>query len=332
MTDIIWQPSQEHIRQSNVRRFMDKYGIRSYEELVKRSTDDTEWFWDAALKDLGIDWFKPYEKTLDASQGYAWAKWFVGGKLNIAHNCLDRYANSSRRSKIVCHWEGENSEIRRITYEQLSVEVNKLANGLKKLGVRKGDTVGIYMPMVPETSTAFFACLKIGAICVPLFSGFAASALASRLSDAEARILLTVDGFLRRGNKIRAKREADNAVDSVKSIEHVVVYKRLGVEVAWVDGRDVWWHELIRNQSDASTAEWMDSEDPAMILYTSGTSGKPKGAVHTHAGALAQCAKELCYNLDVKDEDTFFWLTDFGWMMGPWMIIGVQSLGGSYLL
>jgi len=332
MKNIIWKPTGDYKTKSNITRFMQKHDIKDYDELIKRSTEDTEWFWDAALKDLGVEWYEPYTKVLDDSDGFAWAKWFVGGKMNIVHNCLDRHAKGPRRDKLAIIWEGDDGEVRNVSYGQLYEEVNRLANALKSLGIKKGDSIGIYMPMVPEIVTVLLGCLKIGAVAIPVFSGFGPAALASRLEDAEAKLLFTADGSSRRGKPIEIKKEADKAVAMAGAVKNVIVLDRMGLDAPWTDGRDIWWHDIVPNQSAECETEKLDAEDRSLIIYTSGTTGKPKGTVHTHAGALAQMAKELGYYFDVKDEDIFFWLTDIGWMMGPWEIIGVQNFGGTYLI
>ncbi|MBU3897264.1 MAG: acetate--CoA ligase [Nanoarchaeota archaeon] len=330
--DIVWKPYGKYIEEANIKRFMDKHGIKDYDDLIKRSIDDIEWFWDAAMKDLNIEWYKPYTKVLDDSAGIEWTKWFIGGKLNIIHNCLDRHAEGSKKNNIACIWEDEKGDSKKLTYLELYKETNKLANALRNIGVGKGDTVGIYMPMVPEIVAGFLAILKIGAIAVPIFSGFGSIALASRLEIAGVKVLLTADGTYRRGKTIQIKKEADGGLDKVPSLEHVIVYKRTGADVPWTEGRDIWWHDFVKDQSDECKTEVMDSEDNCMILFSSGTTGKPKGTVHTHGGSQSQLAKELGYAFDVKENDVFFWLTDIGWMMGPWMIIGVQTFGGAIFI
>jgi len=332
MEDVVWTPSKEYLENANIIRFMKKHHIKDYDELITRSTDDIDWFWDAVMKDLNIEWYQPYEKVFDDSKGIQWTKWFVGGKLNIVHNCLDRHVTNGKKNNIALIWENETGDTTRLTYKELFVEVNKCANGLKELGVKKGDRVGIYMPMVPEIVIGFLAVMKIGAISIPIFSGFGGHALASRLDVAGATVLLTADGSMRRGKTVEIKKEADKALDTVSSLQHVVVLKRYDMEVPWTSGRDVWWDDLIDQQSDRCESEKMDSEDYAMIIFSSGTTGKPKGTVHTHGGALAQISKELGYYFDVKEDDVFFWLTDIGWMMGPWMIIGVGTFGGSIVI
>ncbi len=332
MKEIVWKPTDEYVKKANITRFMKKHDIKSYDKLIKRSTDNLEWFWDAVMKDLNVHWFEPYKKVLDTSKGIQWAKWFIGGKTNIVYNCVDRHAESERKENIAILWEDESGNTRKITYETLHTEINKLANALKKMGVKKGDRVGIYMPMVPEIVVGFLAVIKIGAISVPIFSGFGAHAVASRLTIAGANVLLTADGSIRRGKTVEIKKEIEKTVDQISSLKHVVVYKHVGIDVPWNDSRDLWWQDIVSLESDECDSEWMDSEDYAMIIFSSGTTGTSKGTVHTHGGALAQIVKELGYYFDVKEDDVFFWLTDIGWMMGPWMIIGVQSLGSTVVI
>jgi len=331
MSKVIWEPYGDYLEKSNIARFMKKHGIKTYEELVERSTSDTTWFWDAALEDLGVEWYTKYEKTQDQSGGFPWTKWFVGGKINIVHNCIDRHLEKYG-DKTVIIAEKDVGESRKVTYSELNDMVCRAANGLKALGVGKGDYVGIYMPMAPEIVAAFFACLKIGAITIPVFSGFGPTALATRLEDAKAKVLFTADGTARRGKKVAIKNEADKALELAPSIQKSIVLKHADIDVPWNDDKDIWWHDFIGEQSPECETEVLDAEDEAIIIYTSGTTGKPKGTVHTHAGALAQVAKELGYNFDVKPESTFFWVTDIGWMMGPWEMIGVQFHGGTYVL
>ena len=332
MSGIVWKPTDEYVEKANITRFMKKHNIKDYDELIKKSTDDIAWFWDAALKDLNIEWYKPYEKVYDDSKGSQLTKWFTGGKLNIVHNCLDRYAKSDKKDNIAIIWENENGDVRKLTYEELYKEVNKFSNALKELGVKKGDRVGIYAPMVPEIVVAFLGTMKIGAISIPIFSGFGGYALAQRLDIAGAKVLITADGATRRGKTVEIKKEVDKAIDTVSSMEHVIVYKRFDIEISMKENRDIWWDDIVSKQFDQCETEHMDSEDNAMIIFSSGTTGRPKGTVHTHGGSLAQIAKELGYYFDVKENDIFFWLTDIGWMMGPWMIIGVQHFGGAIVI
>jgi acetyl-CoA synthetase len=330
--DYIWHPPKELVENSNVKKFMDKQQIAGYKDLVKRSTEDIEWFWKAAVGELKVEWFEKYSRILDTSEGIQWAKWFIGGKLNVTYNCLDRHANSRRRDKVAFFWVGENGEEKEYSYRSLHAEVNKFANALKGLSVKKRDTVALYLPMLPETIIALFATLKLGAVAVPIFSGFSPAAVATRLEDAEAKVLVTADGYSRRGKVVKLKEMADEAAKTSGNVEKVVVCKRMGIQVPFTRGRDVWWHELVSEQSTECESERMDAEAPALLLYTSGTTAKPKGTVISHAGALLQSSKEIHFNLDLKEDDVFFWITDIGWMMGPWQIIGVQHLGGTHLI
>src|SRR5688572_4182214 len=291
MSDFLWAPRPEAVAAANITRFMKAHRIATLPDLHRRSVADVEWFWDAALKDLGVEWYQPYRQVLDKSKGMEWASWFLDGKLNVVHNCIDRHVEKLG-AKAALIWEGDDGGSRTVTYSQLDGMIQRLAAWMRRQGVKPGDAVGIYMPMVPEIVAAFFACLKIGAVVVPVFSAFAAPALAVRLADAEAKILFTADGVSRRGKKSPLKPEADAAVSQVPSIRRVVVFERLGIDVPMTPGRDIKWSEI---KDASSPTERLDAEAPSMILYTSGTTGKPKGTVHTHAGALAQMAKELGY-------------------------------------
>jgi acetyl-CoA synthetase len=222
--------------------------------------------------------------------------------------------------------------VQRFTYQQLQERINRLAAGLASLGIQKGDRVGIYLPMHPDMVVSFLACLKIGAIVIPVFSGFGPEPLTVRLKNAEAKLLITADGGLRRGKEVPIKPVADQAVSEVPSIKHVLVIKRLFKDVPFQTGRDIWFEDLLKQEAPAVPTASLDSEARSMIIYTSGTTGEPKGTVHTHAGCLAQMTKEVGYYFDTKPNDVFFWLTDIGWMMGPWEMIGTLSLGASFLI
>ncbi len=328
----IWEPSQEFIERTNVFRFMERLGFTSREEFLRFSRDNPEKFYDELVKEMGIEWAEPYTGVLDTSQGVEWARWFVSGKLNIAWNCLDRHARSRAAWRPAIVWEGENGSNRTLTFAELHAEASRLAHGLESLGIRKGDRVALYMPMVPEVVVILYACFKLGVIAVPIFSGFGPSAVATRLEDSGARVLFTADFLERRGKLLPLKEKADRACQSPVSIEKVIVLRYKGGEVPWNSARDVWWHDLVENQPVERESLPLDSEDRALILYTSGTTGKPKGAVHTHAGALVQTAKEIYLGFDHQPSDVFFWLSDIGWMMGPWTIIGNHLFGGTIFL
>jgi len=331
MSEIIWRPYGEYLNKSNIRRFMDKHNIKSYEELIKRSNSDIEWFWDACLKDLGVEWYEPYTRVMDSSRGFPWTRWFIGGKINIAHNCLDRHIRDGKGGKLALIWEGDDGSVRKLSYQDIYENSNQLANALKELGLKKGDTAGIYLPMCPEIVIVMFACFKLGVAVIPVFSGFGYMALATRLEDAEAKVLFTADGGLRRGKESLTKPEVDKALEQVPTIKKVIVFQRLGAKVQMKQGRDIFWQDFVKGKSKEFETERLDAEDYSLIIYTSGTTGRPKGTVHTQAGALAQMAKEVGYYFDTKPEDNFFWFTDIGWMMGPWEVIGVQFFGGTYL-
>jgi acetyl-CoA synthetase len=329
--EIVWRPTPEYVERSRLKLFMNRHGIASVDELMQRSTAEIEWFWDSVLKDLGIEFFHPYAKILDMSNGIEWTRWCVDGEMNIAHNCLEKWLGTPTANRVAIRWEGEEGKRRNVFYGELCREVNRLANGLRELGIQKGDVVGVYMPMVPEIAVALFAVVKIGAIALPLFSGFGADALSTRLADSEAKAIFTCDGFYRRGQTVHMKLVADRAIERVASIRHAIILRRLNLETAWVAGRDRWWHEVTAGQSDDAETEHTAAEDPLMIIYTSGTTGRPKGAVHTHCGFPVKAAQDMAHGLDVRESDTLYWVTDMGWMMGPWEVFGTTLLGASML-
>jgi acetyl-CoA synthetase len=331
--EVVCRPSAEHIERSRLMKFMRRFGINDLAELQRKSVENPSWFWEAVLEDIGWEWKKRPSKILDTSAGLAWSKWFVDGRVNYTTNALDRHVRGNERNKLALIWEGEDGKVRRLTYRETLEEVNRLANGLRSLGVGKGDRVGIFMPLTPEVGIASLACSRIGAIYTPIFSGYAASAVASRLQDSEAKVLITADGFYRRGNVIAMKETADQAVRESPSVEHVIVYSRLGRDDApWTDGRDIWWHELLAAQSRVCEPEDTAADDPMMIIYTSGTTGKPKGAVHTHTGFPLKAAQDMSQCFDVQGDDLVFWFTDMGWMMGPWLFCGSLILGATAFL
>jgi acetyl-CoA synthetase len=336
VSDFVWEPTPEYIESANVTRFMRRHDIDDFHELVRRSQDDIEWFWDAVVQDLGIEFFEPYQQILDDSKGPQWPKWFVGGRINLVHNCVDRHAASAEASqRHALLWEGEDGAIRDLDYAELAAEVARAANGLEALGVSEGDAVGVYMPMVPEAVIAMYACAKMGAIYLPIFSGFGAPAIATRLNDAQAKVLITADGFYRRGQKVAMKTNADDAVGQSPSVEHVVVFERFGDHADFdcpMGARDVTWHDAFGNQSPHRPSAELDPEAPFMIAYTSGTTGTPKGSVHVHGGFLIKIAQEVAYQLDVTPRDLLYWVTDMGWIMGPLEIVGGHAAGACVLM
>ncbi|BAA80340.2 acetyl-coenzyme A synthetase [Aeropyrum pernix K1] len=335
----IWYPPRDIVDQSNVKLFMDKHGFKSYEELVRRSSEDLKWFWGNLPEWLGVEWFREPKAVVDLSRGVEWAQWYRGGLLNAAYNVVDRIVKMGYGHREAFTWVGEDGEVRRYTYLQLKDEVDRMAKLLSQdYGLGVGDVVAIYAPMMPESIAAMLAAMKVGAVASPIFSGFAPPAVAERLKLGEARVLVTVDGYLRRGRRIALKEQADQAVKLAGgAVEHVIVVRRLGIDVPWVEGRDEWYDRAIAGKAGSAEPEELDPEHPALLLFTSGTTGRPKGAVISHAGAILQPGKEHYFNLDIHPawrggEDRLWWITDIGWMMGPWQVLGSQLLGASHLM
>ena len=329
---IAWRPKSDDIERSRLRTFMRRHGLADYPALLARSTRELDWFWNAVIADLDIQFYEPYERVIDASAGLPWTRWCVGGRMNIVHNCLDKWIGTPTEHQAALHWEGEEGVSRTMSYGELWREVNRAANGLRALGVAPGDRVALFMPMSPELVVAFFATLKIGAIVLPLFSGYGADAVATRLRDAEARVLVVADGFWRRGQRVMMKSVADEAVASSPSIVQVIVVPRLGVEVPWKADRDRRWRDVIDGQPERFDTERTGADDPLMIIYTSGTTGRPKGALHTHCGFPIKAAQDMAHCFDVNTGETMYWVSDMGWMMGPWEVFGMTLLGGTMLL
>jgi acetyl-CoA synthetase len=298
------------------------------------AADDEAW-WASQAKDL--DWIRPWDRVLDWQPPRS--KWFLGGQLNVSQNCLDRHIATARRNKAAIVWEGEPGDRRTLTYWDLYCEVRKFANVLKQLGVKKGDRVGIYLPMIPEAAIAMLACARIGAIHSVVFGGFSPDSLRDRMNDAEARVVITADGGYRRGQVIPLKRNTDKAVEEVPSVEHVIVVQRrpggLGDEsfADMKEGRDHWWHRLMQHASLDCEPEPMDSEDVLFILYTSGTTGKPKGIVHTTGGYLTGVTSTTKYVFDLREDDVFWCTADIGWVTGhSYVVYGPLANGATCVM
>jgi acetyl-CoA synthetase len=303
--------------------------IQDYEALYKHAQDDPESFWASMAQEL--DWSKPWEKVLEWDPPFA--KWFIGGRTNIAHNCLDRHLTTARKNKAAIIWEGEPGDERILTYQALHREVCKFANVLKQIGVKTGDRVAIYMPMVPELPIAMLACARIGATHSVVFGGFSADALRDRINDAQAKVVVTADGGYRRGGEIPLKPAVDEAIQQTPSIEHVIVYRRTGSQVHMEPGRDHWWHELMANASEECPAEALDAEHPLYILYTSGTTGRPKGIVHTTGGYMLGTYLTAKWVFDLKEEDTYWCTADIGWVTGhSYIVYGPLANGATSLM
>jgi acetyl-CoA synthetase len=295
-------------------------------QIYERAAKDLEGFWADQAKTL--TWRKPFSKVLDWEAPYA--KWFVGGELNISENCLDRHVQAGKGTKVAFHWEGEPGDIRTITYQDLLDETQRAANALKALGVKKGDRVAIYMPMIPELPAAMLACARIGAPFTVVFGGFSAEALSGRINDSEAKVLITADGGYRKGGIVPLKKNADDALAQTKTIEKVLVVKRTKQDVPWTEGRDVWWHDLVATQKADCPAESLDSEHMLYLLYTSGTTAKPKGIVHTTAGYLTGVATTHKLVFDIKDDDIYWCAADIGWVTGhSYIVFGPLANGAT---
>jgi acetyl-CoA synthetase len=316
---VIWVPPREFVERTNVWRLMRKLGLSEREAFLRFSREEPERFWDQLLTEMGVECFEPYRQVRDLSRGPEWTQWFVGGKINLAHNCLDRWATSGRAA---CIWENESGETRTLTFGELRDEANRVANGLAALGLEAGDQAALAMPMVPEVLSILYGCFKLGLTVVPIFAGFGAGAIATRVEDSGARVLFTADHLIRRGKLLPL-------VEKVPAgVEHVIVLRYMGGD----SGQHLSWDEFIAGRSPEAVTSVLDSETRALLLYTSGTTGRPKGTIHTHGGVLAQTGKEIWLGFDHQPDDRFFWLSDIGWMMGPWSILGNHLFGGTISL
>jgi acetyl-CoA synthetase len=330
--EIAWRPSHEDIERAHLTQFMRQNNLHGFQELMQRSTLDIAWFTDAVLKYLDVRFSRPYSKVVDLTRGPAWPSWCVDGQLNIVSNCLDKYIGTRVEKQTALIWEGEEGQVRTLTYGELFKKVNQVANGLRSLGLGKGDAIGLFMPMIPENVIALLAIARIGGIILPLFSGFGAGAIASRLSDGAAKAVFTTDGASRRGKKISMKLIVDQALPNIPSLKHIIVFNRVDIPYEIHPGVDHRWEDLISNQSGDSPAEITDAEDVLMVIHTSGTTGRPKGAVHTHCGFPVKAAQDMAFGIDVHPGDILYWMTDMGWMMGPWLVFGTLLLGSTMFL
>jgi len=292
---------------------MAAHGIATIGELRRRSVADTVWFWDAALGDMGVEWFRRYSRVRDDSGGFPFTRWFVGGRVNVTHNCVDRHVRDGHGHETALLYEadsGRERDARRVTFGELADKVDRCASALRSIGVGRGDSVGIYAPMQVATVVALFAAMKIGARAVPIFCGYGEEALRERLASCEAKVLFAAASLVRRGKATDSGSLASAAAAGVPSVQRVV----------WTDTGD--WESFLARGRPGLPCEPTEAEDPCLILYTSGTTGQPKGTVHTHGGCLAQMGKEIRYAFDARPGEPFFWMTDIGWMMGPWEVIG----------
>ena len=299
---------------------MERLGFRDREAFLRFSREEPERFWDELMREMNVEWFEPYEKVVETSRGPEWSRWFLGGRLNLAHNCLDRWAGAGR---VACLWEGEDGARRSVTFAEVRDEANRVANGLQSLGLKPGDRVALCLPMVPEILSILYGCFKAGLTVVPIFAGFGSGAIVTRLEDSGARVVFTADHLERRGKRLPLAEKIPPIA------EHTVVLPYKSAEGA---AGNLAWADFLKGQAAEAPTAALESEARAFILYTSGTTGKPKGAVHTHAGCLAQTGKEIWLAFDHRPADRFFWLSDIGWMMGPWTILGNHLFGGTIVL
>jgi acetyl-CoA synthetase len=319
----IFPPPAKFAEQAHIK------GFAEYEEIYNKAAADPEAFWASAAENL--HWFVKWDTTLKWEEPHA--EWFVGGKINAAYNCVDRHLETFRKNKAAIIWEGEPGETRTLTYQQLHHQVCKFANVLKKSGVKTGDRVALYMPLVPELAIAMLACARLGATHTVIFGGFSADAIRDRVNDCGCKLIVTADGGYRRGSEIKLKETVDQAVEQTPSVENVIVYQRTGSKINMRIGRDYWWHELMETVSDDCPVEELDSEHPLFILYTSGTTGKPKGILHTTGGYLTGTYLTSKWIFDLKEEDTYWCTADIGWVTGhSYVVYGPMANGATVFM
>ncbi|MDQ3711870.1 MAG: acetate--CoA ligase, partial [Acidobacteriota bacterium] len=319
----IFPSPPEFAEQAHIKSFVE------YEEIYNKAAEDPEAFWASVAESL--HWFKKWDKVLEWNEPHA--EWFIGGRINASYNCLDRHLETWRKNKAAIIWEGEPGEVRTLTYQQLHRQVCKFANVLKKVGVKTGDRVALYMPLVPELAIAMLACARIGATHTVIFGGFSADAIRDRVNDGECKLIVTADGGYRRGAEIKLKETVDKAVAESPSVENVIVFRRTESKINMKIGRDYWWHELMETVSDDCPAEELDSEHPLFILYTSGTTGKPKGILHTTGGYLTGTYITTKWVFDLKDEDTYWCTADIGWVTGhSYVVYGPLANGATVFM
>jgi len=306
----IWTPDESVLEQANVVRLMRRHGCSSYRELVAASVDDPEWFWPAAVEDMGLELFEPWSQVVDVSRGPEWPTWFLGAKLNIAWNCVHRW----RSDRVAAVFRGEDGGRRELTFAEMSEAVTRLSERLVQLGVEPGDRVAIYLPMSPEAAIASHACAHLGAVQVPVFSGFAAPAVAQRLVDSGAKVAITARSSLRRGREVPMLEILEDARSEASSLEHVIVAP---------------WDDEVAGYPGTLEPLPVESEHPYLLTYTSGTTGKPKGVLHVQGGFLISIAREACYLADAGPEDVVHFSTDMGWIMGPWTVVGCGAMGST---
>jgi acetyl-CoA synthetase len=332
----VWRPGPDHLARSRLAKAMKRWGFDSVEALHQASVERPEWFWAAAAEDLGIPLHGKVAKVQDDARGHAFPRWFSGAKLNVVESCVDRHAADPQQAQsIAVVYEGDSGQRRTLSFAELKIEVDRFAAGLRRLGVGKGDRVAMFMPPVPEATVTAMACAKIGAVAVPAFSGYGSESLATRLQAAEAKVLVTVDSTTRRGKPVPMKEVADGAVAVSPSVQHLVVIRASGEQVAMDTKRDRWWQDVAAPLAEGVVPEQpvaLDPNDPLMIIYTSGTTGLPKGIVHSHIGFALKAAVDFGYAFDLQPGDMLGWIVDMGWMLGPLMILGCLQCGAGMVM
>jgi acetyl-CoA synthetase len=316
-----WFPTEEQIQNANMTHFIEKHQLKDSDELYERSLQDPMWFYEAILSEFDFRWNTPYDQLFDSSKGDAWTSWFNQARTNIVENTIDKHIAEGNGNKEAFVIEEENGHTTSITYSELNQKVNELAAGLIKLGIQKGDRVAIYLPLIKEVPIAFYACAKIGAIVIPIFSGYGEEAVAVRLQDPKAKAIITADGFNRRGKVIDLLSVAERAVSKSPSVEHVIIVNQIHPAPLVRSGQYKNFKDVIQPGQSAETV-LVEANDPLLIIYTSGTTGKPKGTKHSHTSYALKSAIDMYFCFDVKKNDRLFWVTDFGWMMGPWILLG----------
>ncbi len=331
MSNFEFVPTEKQISESNIFQFISKHNISSLNELSKKAKDDLEWFWQSVDKDIGIVWDSPYDKILDISKGIAWSKWFVNGKTNIYKSSVEKFAKSNP-DKTAYYFESEDGTTSKISYSELDSKVSKFSNALKSLGIKKGDVIAIYLPMIQEAIISILAASKIGAIQTVIFSGYSSESLHVRLQDCKAKILIVSDGFHRKGKPISQKQTVEIAT-SKTAIEKTIVVPYKGIDSYVESKKTLYFDKLLSTQNTVCDSEILDSEDPLFILYTSGTTGKPKGVIHTHGGFSVFAGHQAAYLIDTHENDTLFWPADIGWITGlVWNVYGLLIMGASAVI
>jgi acetyl-CoA synthetase len=326
--EVVWRPSEERAAATNTAAFMRAHGIETVEELGRRSAQDPEWFWAAVVDFLGLPFDRPWRAVRDTSRGHAWATWFVGGSFNLSRACVDRWAEDDP-GRTALLTEKESGEIRELTFGELRDEVGRLAGALRSLGVERGDAVAVFLPMGQEAVVSLLAVARIGGVFIPVFSGYGAEAVATRLEDPKPKVLICANGFQRRGKLVEMKEVADRALAAVGDLENLIVVEYTAREsTPMTDMRDHWWHDIVPG-SELVEPSRTSTEDPVLIAYTSGTTGRPKGAVHVQAGFTVKLAAEGAFHAEVKRDDVLMWATDMGWIMGPWMVVAGLANGSA---